>query len=72
MKNCILSLFVIIILSACTATHITSSWREPDKTITISDLNKVLVVSLFKNETSRDKAENEMVTKEITTVLDKK
>lgn len=60
MKNIILSAFIISLLVACSTTHITSSWREPDKQISIDQLNKVLVVALFKNETSRHKSEDEM------------
>ena len=45
---------------ACNSTKITSSWREPNKTLTISQLNKVLVVALFNNETNRHKAEDQM------------
>lgn len=48
-------------LSACTSTHIISSWKEPNKQLVINDLNKILVVALFKSETSRHKAEDEMV-----------
>jgi hypothetical protein len=55
----ILAAFVIII-SSCSSTRITSSWREPDKTVVIEKLNKVLVVALFKDETSRHKAEDQM------------
>lgn len=60
MKNFILTAFIISIISACSTTRITSSWSEPDKQITIDQLKKVLVVALFKNETSRHKAEDEM------------
>lgn len=61
MKNIILSAFIISLLTACSTTRITSTWTEPDKQITIDQLKKVLVVALFKNETSRHKAEDEMV-----------
>ena len=61
MKKKILAFLLLGTLSACTSTHITSSWREPNKQLAISDLNKVLVVALFKDETSRHKAEDEMV-----------
>ena len=61
MKNKILAFLLLGTLSACTSTHITSSWKEPNKQLVISDLNKVLVVALFKDETSRHKAEDEMV-----------
>lgn len=60
MKNVILTAFIISLLSACGTTRITSSWSEPDKQITVDQLKKVLVVALFKNETSRHKAEDEM------------
>jgi hypothetical protein len=46
---------------ACTSTKITNSWSEPDKQVIISHLKKVLVVALFRDESSRRKAEDEMV-----------
>ena len=49
-----------LLMFACNSTKITSSWREPDKSLTISQLNKVLVVALFNNETNRHKAEDQM------------
>ncbi len=59
-----LTLFVCLtatmMMVACTATKITSSWREPNKMVTISQLNKVLVLALFNNETNRHKAEDQM------------
>lgn len=62
MKNYILQGFLVVTLitSSCTSTKITSSWREPDKTVSVEKLNKVLVVALFKDETSRHKAEDQM------------
>jgi hypothetical protein len=45
---------------SCTTTRITSSWREPDKTVSVEQLNKVLVVAMLKDETSRHKAEDQM------------
>jgi hypothetical protein len=64
MKN-IKLLFCILIITlnnSCTSTtKITSSWREPNKEITINNLKKVLVVALLKNETSRHKAEDQML-----------
>jgi hypothetical protein len=50
----------VLIAGSCTSTKITSSWREPDKEIAVDQINKVLVVALFQNETSRHKAEDEM------------
>lgn len=62
MKKTILPavLIAVVIASSCTSTKITSSWREPDKAVAVSTLNKVLVVALFKDETSRHKAEDQM------------
>jgi hypothetical protein len=61
-KNAIpLFLFLTMLLASCTSTKITSTWSMPDKQISIKKLNKVLVVALFKNETSRHKAEDQMV-----------
>jgi hypothetical protein len=62
MKKLILPsiLMSVIFIASCTSTKITSSWREPDKAVAVSALNKVLVVALFKDETSRHKAEDQM------------
>ncbi len=57
----ITSIFTILTVSACSSTKITSTWREPNKEISLNKLNKVLVVALFQNETSRRKAEDQMV-----------
>jgi hypothetical protein len=61
MKKPILSVIILLFLMSCTTTKIVSSWSEPDKQITINNLNKVLVVALFKSETSQHKAEDQMV-----------
>ncbi len=51
---------VVIFCSSCSSTKITNSWREEDKTVVIQKLNKVLVVALFKDETSSHRAEDQM------------
>ena len=63
MKNLILvtCIFGMLAISSCSSTKITSTWREPNKEISLNKLNKVLVVALFQNETSRRKAEDQMV-----------
>jgi hypothetical protein len=63
MKNLIIAAYIlgILTLSSCSSTKITSSWREPNKEISLKKLNKVLVVALFQDETSRRKAEDQMV-----------
>ena len=48
-------------LSSCTSTKMVSKWSEPDKEVTIANLNKVLVVAMFGNEVSIHKAEDQMV-----------
>lgn len=54
-------IIIILNISCSSSTKITSSWREPNKEITINNLKKVLVVALLKNETSRHKAEDQML-----------
>jgi hypothetical protein len=52
---------LLFLLFSCSSTHIVSSWREPNKEVTITNLSKVLVVAKFKSETSNRKAEDNMV-----------
>lgn len=54
------AIFIMLLISGCTSTQLTSSWKTPGKEINIEKLNKVLVVALFKNETNRREAEDEM------------
>ena len=63
MRKIILPAYVllIIILSACNSTRITSVWREVDKKVSLNKLNKVLVVAFFSTETARHKSEDQMV-----------
>lgn len=51
----------ILLLSSCTSTKIVESWQEPNKQINVDKLKKVLVVAMFKDETSNRKAEDQMV-----------
>jgi len=64
MKTNTFSIIIIasMVIASCTTTHITSSWKEPGKQVSINKLNKVLVLALFRDETNRRKAEDEMVT----------
>jgi hypothetical protein len=50
----------VMMITSCYTTKITSSWKSNDNTILIEKLHKVLVVALFKDETSRHKAEDQM------------
>lgn len=63
MKNLIFVTFILVIfgVSSCSSTKIISTWREPNKEISLNKLNKVLVVALLQDETSRRKAEDQMV-----------
>lgn len=63
MKQFIFLSFTVLFFhfTSCTSTKIVSSWREPDKEVTVGNLNKVLVLALFKDETSRYKAEDQIV-----------
>lgn len=60
LKTYIFLLFALA-LTSCKSTQIVSSWVQPEKEIKIENLSKVLVVALFHNETSRRKAEDQMV-----------
>jgi hypothetical protein len=53
---------ILLSIASCTSTKIANSWRMPNKEVSIAKLKKVLVVALLKDETSRRKAEDEMVT----------
>jgi hypothetical protein len=63
MKNSILLRLVLLsmLISSCSSTSIVSNWREPESKVNIKDLNKVLVVAMFRSETSRRNAEDKMV-----------
>lgn len=60
MKIIIPLAFVAMFLSACSSTRIASSWRDPDTKVDLEKLNKVLVVALMRDESSRRAAEDEM------------
>jgi len=52
----------LLLAASCSpSTSITSSWKDADKEIKIEQLHKVLVVALFKSETSRRTAEDKML-----------
>lgn len=58
-------LFVIgfsLLLFSCVSTKIEKTWRDPDTTVDMSQVTKVLVVALLKEETNRRIAEDQMVT----------
>jgi hypothetical protein len=59
--NLIIAVTVALILSSCSSTKIISSWKDPNTKVHANQWKKILVVALLKNETSRRKAEDEMV-----------
>ena len=56
-------LFILVFMGfiSCTSTKIVSSWCEPNKQITIENMHKILVVAIFKRESSSNRAEDKMV-----------
>jgi hypothetical protein len=62
MKKMILSLLVIITIISCSpSTQIEKSWMEPGASIAPSAQNKVMVLAMVKDETSRRVIEDELV-----------
>jgi len=62
MKNLIVSLLVISTITSCSpSTKIEKSWVEPGATIAQDPQNKVMVIALVKDETSRRVIEDELV-----------
>ena len=62
MKKTIQLLAVVLFFASCgSSTHIEKSWRDPEVTVDMARLNKVLVMALLKNETNRRVAEDQLV-----------
>jgi len=54
MKQVTSAVIITALLAGCGPTaHIEKSWRDPEVTVDMSKLNKVLVVALLKDETNR-------------------
>jgi hypothetical protein len=63
MKKSLYLLFCLAVMAACgTSAHIEKSWRDPDVTVDVSKLNKVLVVALLKTEANRRATEDKLCT----------
>lgn len=60
MKQLILSMVLITSLASCTSTRIEQKWRDPEVTVDVSKLNKVLVVALMTNESTRRSTEDQL------------
>ena len=62
MKKLIYLALVVVIINACgTTARVEKSWRDPDVSINMTHLNKVLVVALLKNEAVRRSTEDQLV-----------
>jgi hypothetical protein len=62
MKQVFYSALTILALAACgTSAYIEKSWRDPEVTVDLAKLNKVLVVALLKNDTYRHTVEDQLV-----------
>ena len=61
MKNLMLLLFVVTVVFSCSpSTEIVKTWKEPGATVTPGPTNKVLVVAMVKDETSRRLIEDQL------------
>jgi hypothetical protein len=62
MKKMMSLLLGLYLLGACgTPVHIEKSWRDPEVSVDVSKLNKVLVVALLKSEAYRRSTEDRLV-----------
>src|SRR5688572_10074455 len=62
MKQSILKVFIIMLIAACSpSTKIVKSWQEPNATLQQNATNKILVIAMVKDETSRRVIEDELV-----------
>ena len=61
MNKIISALLAICFLASCASTTIVKSWKEPTSTVKIAPSNKVLVIALVKDETSRRVVEDQLL-----------
>lgn len=61
MKKVLLVFVLSIMLFSCISTRIEKTWRDPETTVDMSQVSKVLVVALLKDETNRRVSEDQMV-----------
>ncbi len=55
-----LLILLIIFIVSCNSSRIVYSWKDPDTQVSLEKLNKVLVASFLRDETSRRTAEDKM------------
>jgi len=56
-------ILIVFFLVSCSSTRMQSSWKAPGATYTKEQFKKVMVVALFKDETSRRIAEDKIAAK---------
>ena len=62
MKQSILTVFILMLIAGCSpSTKIVKSWQEPNATLQANATNKILVIAMVKDETSRRVIEDELV-----------
>src|SRR5260221_13813577 len=62
MKKILFQALTLFLFAGCSTTaHIEKSWRDPEVTVDMAKLNKVLVMALLKNENNRKAAEDQLV-----------
>ncbi|MBC5773646.1 hypothetical protein H8S95_06195 [Pontibacter sp. KCTC 32443] len=62
MRGILIAVFVVVFMVACgPTTQIVKSWRDPGATVTQAANNKILVIAMVKDETSRRVVEDQLV-----------
>ncbi len=62
MKHLFAIILVAFIAGHCgSVAHIEESWRDPDVTVDMAKLDKVVIVALLRNETTRRTTEDKLV-----------
>src|SRR5215831_8208924 len=54
-------LFSALLITSCSSTKLVSSWHDPQAKNVTASMNKVLVLCMVKDETTRRVAEDELV-----------
>ena len=61
MKKFLVFIFSAVLFASCaTTTNIENSWHDPDASVTLSKLNKVLIVALLRNDVHRRATESQL------------
>jgi hypothetical protein len=61
MKNKLIAVLSLALLTGCASTTIEKSWKEPGASVSRSNENKCLVLAMVKDESSRRVIEDELV-----------